>query len=211
MNLKSKCRKHVETIFAWFPGVVCLGVGVSSCQIYVTYSHVAAKEIRKNQLEDKNMKELKSLRRRDIISPYLSLIFIVDFETLKLSIPLRVCSSFSRSTKVYFDQVRSKERRKNYLDDYSVRSDKIFCRFYDFTALFFLIKYCYTHFLFVCKVYIGIFSLGMKRKEGKTSQIVLASGPTTDAILNYVFVPPPRYLKSDNSRILLTEAIFRMD
>ena len=80
MNLKSKCRKHVETIFAWFPGVVCLGVGVSSCQIYVTYSHVAAKEIRKNQLEDKNMKELKSLRRRDIISPYLSLIFIVDFD-----------------------------------------------------------------------------------------------------------------------------------
>lgn len=94
MNLKSKCRKHVETIFAWFPGVVCLGVGVSSCQICVTYSHVAAKEIRKNQLEDKNMNELKSLRRRDIISPYLSLIFIVDFETLKLSIPLHVCSSF---------------------------------------------------------------------------------------------------------------------
>ena len=70
----------------------------------------------------------------------------------------------------------AKIKRKYHLDDFSVRSDIIFpygslvcfrLRFEDFEALFFSSEYCYAHFLFVCKLYSGVFGVmvdGVKRR-----------------------------------------------
>ena len=116
--------------------------------------------------------------RQNISSSIVNTVVIVDFEAqrLKLSILLYVCFSLARSPKVDFDQEWAKIKRKYHLDDFSVRSDIIFpygslvcfrLRFEDFDPPFFSSEYCYAHFLFVCKLYSGVFGVmvdGVKRR-----------------------------------------------